>query len=132
MKALYVLLITLSLLGTSHARAGVFCQTEQPVKATLKLAEPKNSRAYTLVLETALAKTVFGAIPVKHEPGIVYNKTTYSIWGSTGIFGTLVLSSKQFIGRGGCGRGSCDNGLTSLTAVLDYNGAQTKFICQNL
>ena len=131
MKALSVLFITLTIFG-ANARAGLLCQTVNPEKASLKLKEPNNTRAYTLVLETAMAKTLFGAIPVKSEPGALYSKTTYSIWGPTGIFGSLIVTEKLFIGRGGCGRGSCDNGIKTIHALLDYNGAKTHFSCEKL
>jgi hypothetical protein len=130
--AIPALLITLSLLGLApRARADLICQTEPISKTKVTLKEPGNTRGHTFTILTEKGNAIFGATPIKYEPGFAFKKVHYKIWNAS-IEGTFIVATKQNIGRGGCGRGFCDqlpHFPQTATAVLNLYGNVTNFTC---
>ncbi len=95
----------------------------------LKIFQAKPDHAVA-VLQTGLTNQIFKGT-FTYEDEALYEVTKYELTDSFGQPAPITLSKRVTMGRGGCGRGGCNElpGLSSKKASLTVNGLNKIYNC---
>lgn len=96
----------------------------------LKIFQEKSDHAVA-VLQTGLTNQILKGT-FSYEDEALYDVTKYELTDFLGHPAPITLTKRVFIGRGGCGRGGCNDNssFSSKKASLTVNGLNKIFNCQ--
>lgn len=110
------------------AHAGFSCRSYDG-KSALELHLEENRR-YPVALKDEQGESLFQAVATAVEESYLYSRYEYQLWNGNSDQATLTITSRMRMGRGGCGRGSCEPGGTRIiTGKLLRHEAETYFSC---
>ncbi len=95
----------------------------------LKIFQEKPDHAVA-VLQTGLTNQILKGT-FTYEDEVLYEVTKYELTDTLGQPAPIILTKRVMMGRGGCGRGGCNDNspLTSKKATLAINGQSKIFNC---